>query len=127
MTDVEQCRGGLAQCWRAVCSRPEMDVTPAVVAEIQLGKSRLIAARKCGFGAALFLQPRERELDVLTGAELARRIIRTRAKIAARSHAAYRHAVVRFGGGIVDAKLGKKRFARQILEPEGLLSAKLAA
>jgi len=75
MIKVEECRGGLAQRWRAVCSSPEMDAAPPVVVQIQLGKSWLVAARKRGFGAALLLQPGKRELDVLAGAEFARRII----------------------------------------------------
>ena len=76
-TKVEHPSGGLAQCRRAVCSGPEMDAARAVVAQIQLGKSRSIPARERGLGATLLLQPRQRELDMLAGAELARRIIGT--------------------------------------------------
>jgi hypothetical protein len=67
MTDLEQCRGGLAQRLRAVCPSPEMDAAPAVVAKIQLGKSWLVAARKGGVSAALLLKPGKREFDVFAG------------------------------------------------------------
>jgi hypothetical protein len=75
MTKVEQFRGRFAQCQRAVHSGSEMDVAPPVVAQIELGKSWLVAARKCDLRAAPVLQLGKRELDVLAGAELARGII----------------------------------------------------
>src|SRR5579871_2878413 len=104
-----------------------MDAASAVVAKIQLGKGRPVAARKRSFGATLLLQPRKRELDVLTAAELARCIIGARAEIAAGSHAPDHHAIARLRDWVADAKLGEKRLVRQVLEPEGLLAAELAA
>jgi hypothetical protein len=48
-------------------------------------------------------------------------------EIAAGPHAPDRHAVARFRSGIADPKLGEKRFARQIIKPERLFAAELAA
>jgi hypothetical protein len=64
----------------------------AVIAQVQLGKRRLIAARKRLLRAALFHQTRNREFEVLASAQLAGRIIGARTEIAARPQAANRHA-----------------------------------
>ena len=72
---VEQTGGGLAHRRRAIRSGAKMHAAFAVIAQIQLGKCRLVAARKRRLGAALFLQPGKREFDVLAGAQLAGGII----------------------------------------------------
>ncbi len=65
---VEQSGGGLPQRWRAIRSGAKMHAAFAVIAQIQFGKCGLIAACKRRLRAALFLQPGEREFDVLAGA-----------------------------------------------------------
>ncbi|WP_245436001.1 hypothetical protein [Mesorhizobium tamadayense] len=67
---VEQRRSGFPHRRRAVRSGTKMDAALAFIAQIQLGKCRLVAARERSLGAPLFLQPGERELDVLAGAQL---------------------------------------------------------
>jgi hypothetical protein len=54
---VEQTGGGLPHRRRAIRSGAKMHAAFAVIAQIQLGKRRLVAARKRRLGAALFLQP----------------------------------------------------------------------
>ena len=76
MLGVEQTGGGLPQRRRAIRSGTKMHTALAVIAQIQLGKCRLVAARERRLRAALFLQPGEREFDVLAGAQLAGGIIR---------------------------------------------------
>ncbi len=73
--EVEQCRGGLLDCRRAVRSGTKMNAASAFIAQIELRKYGLVAARKRRLGAALFLQLGEREFDMLTGAQLAGGII----------------------------------------------------
>ena len=108
---VEQAGGGLPQRWRAIRSGAKMHTAFAVIAQIQLGKCRLVAARKRRRRAALFLQPGEREFDVLAGAQLAGGVIGTRTEIAAWSQASNRHAIARFRHRIGDPKLGEERLA----------------
>ena len=67
--------GGLAQRRRAIRSGAKMHAAFAVIAQIQLGKCRLVATRERRLCAALFLQPGEREFEVLAGAQLAGGII----------------------------------------------------
>ena len=124
---VEQAGGGLAQFRRAIGSGAKMHATPAVVAQIEFGECRLVAARKRRLGAALLLQPREREFEVLAGAEFAGGIIGAGTEIATRPLAANRHAVAGLRDRIADPELGEERFAGQIFKPERLLAAELAA
>src|SRR5450755_3829039 len=124
---VEQTGGGLAHRRRTVRSGAKMHAALALIAQIQLGKCRLVAARKRRPGAALFLQPRKREFDVLAGTQLAGGIIGTGTEIAARPQAPNRHAIARLRIGIADPELGEKRFAAQIFKPESLLAAELTA
>ena len=72
---VEQTGGGLAHRRRAIRSGAKMHAAFAVIAQIQLGKCGLVAARKRRPGAALFLQPGKREFDVLAGTQFAGGII----------------------------------------------------
>ena len=72
---VEQSRGGLPQRWRTICSGAKMHAAFAFIAQIQLGKCGLVAARKHRLRAAFFLQPGKREFDVLAGAQFAGGII----------------------------------------------------
>ena len=60
---VEQTGGGLAHRRRAIRSGAKMHAAFAVIAQIQLGKCRLVAARERRLGAALFLQLGKREFD----------------------------------------------------------------
>ena len=64
---VEQAGSGLAHRRWAIRPGTKMHAALAFIAQIQLGKCRLIAARERGLRAALFLQPGEREFDVLAG------------------------------------------------------------
>ena len=73
--DVEQPGRGLPQRWRTIRSGAKMHAAFAVIAQVQLGKGGLVAARKRRLRAALFLQPGKREFDVLAGAQLAGGII----------------------------------------------------
>ncbi len=75
--EVKQRRGGLLDCRRAIRSCAKMDAALSLVAQIQLGKCRLVTSRESSLGAALFLQMGERELDVLAGAQFVRRIVGT--------------------------------------------------
>jgi hypothetical protein len=122
---VEQTGGSFLQRRRAVRASAEVHTALAVIAQIELGEGRLVAARERPFGAALSLQPAERELYVLAGAELARRVVGARAEIAAGARAADRHAVARLRRRIADPELGEERVAAQVLEREGLLAAEL--
>src|SRR5438477_3984289 len=124
---VEQTGGDLAHRRRTIRSSAKMYAAFAVITQIQLGKCRLIATRERRLGTALLLQPGKREFDVLAGAQFAGGIIRTRTEIAAWPPAPNRHAIAGFRNRITDAKLGEKRFAAHIFEPEGLLAAELAA
>ena len=72
---VEQDGGGFAHRRRAVRPGAKMHTEPAFIAQIQLGKCGLVAARKRGLGTALFLQPGKGEFEVLAGPQLAGRII----------------------------------------------------
>jgi hypothetical protein len=72
---VEQTGGALAQRRRAIRSGAKMHAAFALIAQIQLGKYRPVAARKRGLGAALFHQPGKREFDALAGAQIAGGII----------------------------------------------------
>ena len=72
---VEQTGGGLAHGRRAIRSGAEMHAALAVVAQIELGERRLVAARERRLGAALLLQPGQREFEVLAGAQFAGGII----------------------------------------------------
>ena len=60
---------------RAIRSGAKMHAAYAFIAQIQLGKRGLVAARKRRLGAALLLQPGEREFDVLAGPQLAGGVI----------------------------------------------------
>ncbi len=124
---IEQTGGGLAHRRRAIRSGAKMHAAFAFIAQIQLGKCRLVAARKRRPGAALFLQPRQREFDVLASTQFAGGIIGAGTEIAARPQAPNRHAIAGLRNGIADPKLGEKRFAAQIFKPEGLLAAELTA
>ena len=124
---VEQTGGGLAHRRRAIRSGTKMHAAFAFIAQIQLGKCGLVAARERRLCAALFLQPGKREFEVLAGPQFAGGIIGARTEIAARPQASNRHAIAGFRHGIADPKLGEKRFAGQIFKPEGLLAAELSA
>src|SRR3981189_2908300 len=77
-------------------------------------------------GAALFLQPGKHKFDVLAGAQFGRGIVRARTEIAARPHAANRHAVTRFRNRVADPKFGEERFGAHVLKSERLFAAELA-
>ena len=72
---VEQAGGSLPQRRRAIRSGAKMHAAFAVIAQIQLGKCRLVTARKRRLRTALLLQPGERELDVLAGPQFAGGVI----------------------------------------------------
>jgi hypothetical protein len=72
---LEQTGSGLPQRRRAIRSGAKMHTAFAVIAQIQLGKCRPIAARKRRLRAALFPQPGQREFDVLAGTQLAGGVI----------------------------------------------------
>ena len=80
---VEQSGGGLPHRQRAIRSGAKIHATFAFIAQIQLGKCRLVAARERRLGAALFLQPGKREFEVLAGSQLAGGIIGAGTEIAA--------------------------------------------
>ena len=73
---IEQTDGGLTHRRRAIRSGAEMHTPFTVIAQIQLGKCGLVAARERRLRAALLLQPGEREFDVFASAQLAGGIIR---------------------------------------------------
>ena len=124
---VEQAGGGLAYRRRAIRSGAKMHAAFAVIAQIQLGKCRLVAARERRLCTALFLQLRKREFEMLAGAQLAGGVVGARTEIAARPQASNRHAIAGLRRGIADPKFGEKRFVGQIFKPEGLLAAELSA
>ena len=72
---IEQTGSGLAHRRRAIRSGAKMHAAFAVIAQIQLGKCRVVAARKRRPRTALFLQPGKREFEVLASAQLAGGII----------------------------------------------------
>ncbi len=123
--DIEQGGGGLAHRRRTIRSGAKMHAAPAVIAQVQLGKRRLVAARERPPRAALFHQPGQCEFEVLAGAQLAGGIIGARTEVAAGPQAANRHPVTGFRNRIADPELGKERFAGQIFEAEGLLASEL--
>src|SRR6266404_1685556 len=59
----------------------------AVIAQIEFGEGRLVAPRERRLGAALSLQPGQREFEMLAGAQFAGGIVGARTEIAARSQA----------------------------------------
>src|SRR5258708_32833213 len=72
---VEETRGGLAHCRRAIRSGAEVHAASTVIAQIQFGKRGLVATRKRRPGTALLPQVGKREFDVLTGTQFPRGII----------------------------------------------------
>src|SRR6516225_5634955 len=73
--DIEQAIGSQPHGWRAFRSGTEVDAPLASIAQIELGKCRLVAARERGLRASLFLQLGERELEVLAGPQFIRCVI----------------------------------------------------
>src|SRR5574337_1069151 len=104
-----------------------MDRASAVVAQVQLRERRLVAMREGRLGAAPLLEFREHELDVLAGAQLVGGVVRAGAIIVAGQFAANRYAIAALRLRVADAELGKERLRAEILQPESLLAAKLAA
>ncbi len=103
-----------------------MDRAPSIVAQIQLGKCRPIAARERRLGTALLLQLREDEFDVLASPQLIGRVVRTSAEVVARLPAANGHAIAALRLRIADAEFGKERLGAEILQAEVLFAAELA-
>jgi hypothetical protein len=64
---IEQAGRGLANLRGAIRSGAKMHAAAAFVAQIQLEKCGLLATRECRLCAALFLQLRKREFEVLAG------------------------------------------------------------
>src|SRR5439155_8842819 len=124
---IEQTGCGLPYLRRAIRSGAKMHATMAFVAQIQFGKCWLVAARERRLCAALFLQLRKREFEVLAGPQFAGGVVGARTEIAARPQASNRDAIAGLRHGIADPKLGEKRFIGQIFKPEGLLAAELTA
>ena len=93
---LEQGARRLLDGGRASRSGTEMHAAPAVVAQMDCRKRRRIAAGKSRLHPALFLQRRQREFDVLAGAQFVGRVIRATAKIVSRLRAANRHPVGAF-------------------------------
>ncbi len=75
MFGVEQAGGSLTHLRWAIRSSAKVDAAFAVIAQIQLRKCGPVAMRKRCLGAAFFLQPGEREFEVLASTQLASGII----------------------------------------------------
>ena len=119
----------LANDIRTIGSRPKMHrpliALRGCVAKIDLGEWRMVSARKRRLRAALFLEIKECELDVLAGPEFVGGVVRTGAIVITRIQPADDHPICTARIRIGDFELGKKRFMPDILQPEILLSTKL--
>jgi hypothetical protein len=124
---VEQQTGLLQKRRRARRPGAESHLMRTRVVQPYLAVRGLESACERLLAAAPLLEPPERELDVLAGAEVIRREVRAGAEVLPRRAAADGHPIARAALGIVDAKIGEDRIASEILEAELLLAPELAA
>lgn len=104
-----------------------MDRATAIVAQVQFGERRLVAARECRLDAAFLLQLRENEFDVLAGAQLVGGVIGAGAIVVTRQFAAYRYTIGTLRLRVADAELRKEGFRADIFQLERLLATELTA
>jgi hypothetical protein len=126
-SDIEQRLRARHQGRRAIGASAKAHPAHAGVVKPDFAVRRHEPTCQRGLAAALALQPGERELDVLAGAQVIGGEIRTGAEILSQCAAADRHAIARAAVGVMHPEVGEHRFAAEILEVETLLAAKLAA
>jgi hypothetical protein len=122
---IEQQRRRLSRCRRTICAGTKMHRARAIVAQVQLGERRMVAAREGRLGTALLLQRGKNKLDVLTGSQFVGGVIGAGAIVVARLLAANGHAVGALRLRVTDAELRKERLGADILQPENLFAAEL--